>query len=157
MGNRHHHHHTTTTVYRPDPAAIKEAKREGLEKLITALNDRISDKETEHNTELQKLRDIQSQVVEEEKLLIHFPAEYDRSASMLVLVGNTGDGKSTLANRLCGDDSVMADEGPFETSDQMASCTQTLTKQSTTIGELKVTVIDAPGWNDSQGKDRFVL
>merc|ERR1712115_639944 len=109
------------------------------------LKARVSDVEAEHEKEAAKLSDIRAQIEAEQALLIHFPRDYDRSASILVFVGNTGDGKSTVCNRMCGDESEMADEGPFETSDQMASCTQTLAKHTREMVEMKLTVVDAPG------------
>ena len=163
MGNdHHHHHHTTTTVYKTDPAEIAKAenkvKRKEYTKQIDILKAQVVDIS---NTELSKIKqelvDIGAQIEEEEKLLVHFPEEYnDRSRKIVVLIGNTGDGKSTVGNRLCGDESEMAEEGPFETSDQSQSCTQTLSKERTQIGDMQLTVVDAPGWNDSEGKDRYV-
>jgi len=152
MGSRHSHH--TTTIYRPDPAAVKRAQREGLEKQIEMLKARVTDVDAEHKKELARLTDIRSQIEAEQALLVHFPRDYDRTTSVLVFVGNTGDGKSTVCNRICGDESDMAEDGPFETSDQMASCTQELSKHTLQVGERKLTVVDAPGWNDSEGKDR---
>jgi len=153
MGNDHHHHHTTT-IYRPDPAAVKRAQREGLEKQIETLKARVADVTVEHQTEADKLSEIRAQIVAEQAQLVHFPRDYDRTASILVFVGNTGDGKSTVCNRMCGDESDMADDGEFETSDQATSCTQEMAKQTRQIGDAKLTVVDAPGWNDSEGKDR---
>lgn len=39
----------------------------------------------------------------------------------LVLLGVTGNGKSTFANRLCGDKSRKAKKGPFKASNRAKS------------------------------------
>eukprot|EP00483_Globobulimina_turgida_P000466 UN00466 len=65
----------------------------------------------------------------------------------------TGDGKSTFGNRLCGDTSMMANEtGPYKTSNDSKSCTQIL--QKCTCTDEKLSVIDCPGWGDTEDKDR---
>ena len=46
----------------------------------------------------------------------------DPSIVQLVLLGKTGDGKSTFGNRLCGDHaSKKGNEGPFEASRKLKS------------------------------------
>eukprot|EP00488_Nonionellina_sp_1-RS-2012_P004375 TRINITY_DN9827_c0_g1_i1.p1 TRINITY_DN9827_c0_g1~~TRINITY_DN9827_c0_g1_i1.p1 ORF type:complete len:226 (-),score=82.74 TRINITY_DN9827_c0_g1_i1:169-846(-) len=70
---------------------------------------------------------------------------------MIVLMGMTGDGKSTFGNRLCDDTSMMANTtGPYTTSDDNNSCTQVLQKWVYD----KLSVIDCPGWGDTHDKDR---
>jgi len=157
MGNdHHHHHHTTTTVYKTDPKEINRAKKEEYVTQIDILKKQVVDiNSTELATIKQELLTINNQIIEEEKLLVHFPDEYhDRSRKIVVLIGNTGDGKSTVGNRLCHDESEMAEDGPFETSDQSQSCTQELCRERTQIDGIQLCVVDAPGWNDSEGKDR---
>jgi len=157
MGSRSSHTHTIE--YRPDPAAVKNAQREGLGKQIEMLKARVNDVDAEYQKEAAKLSDIRAQIEAEQALIVNFPRDFGQTAeggtaSILVFVGNTGDGKSTVCNRMCGDESDMAEDGPFVTSDQMASCTQTMAQHTLQIGDAKLTVVDAPGWNDSEGKDR---
>lgn len=157
MGNdHHHHHHTTTTVYKTDPKEINRAKKEEHVKQIDILKAQVTGiNDTELAKIKQELVTINNQIIEEEKLLVHFPEEYnDRSRKIVVLIGNTGDGKSTVGNRLCHDESEMAEDGPFETSDQSQSCTQDLCRERTQFDNVQLCVVDAPGWNDSDGKDR---
>ena len=64
----------------------------------------------------------------------------------LLLIGQTGSGKSTLGNWLIG-------EEVFDTSDYSESCTsKTVIEQSKTYDFLSV--IDTPGLSDSKGKDQ---
>ena len=69
----------------------------------------------------------------------------------VVLLGSTGDGKSSLANSLLG---LKSNEG-FKESSKAESCTS-VTKELTGAwrgtGPL-CTIIDTPGMNDSQGRD----
>jgi len=148
--------HTTTTVYKTDPKEINRAKKEEYVTQIDILKAQVT---RINDTELAKIKQelltINNQIIEEEKLLVHFPEEYnDRSRKIVVLIGNTGDGKSTVGNRLCHDESEMAEDGPFETSDQSQSCTQDLCRERTQFDNVQLCVVDAPGWNDSEGKDR---
>ena len=45
----------------------------------------------------------------------------DPNIMNFVLLGKTGDGKSTFGNRLCGDTSKDGDQGPFEASNDTQS------------------------------------
>jgi len=133
----------------------KQQMRQSYIQQQGALQSQINDKTTEYNQIHQGLLDIQEQIAAEEKSMVDFSDEKDDpNAKIVILVGNTGDGKSTFANRLVGDTSMMADQGPFRTSDRGRSCTQNLSKQRTEINNVKITVVDAPGWNDSDGRDR---
>eukprot|EP01084_Bolivina_argentea_P000665 1224_1 len=160
MGNRHHH--TVHTVYRPNPAAaaaaaakLKQVRMESYTQQKELLQSQLDDKTIEYDTVHQRLLAIQSQIVTEEESIQDFQDEYnDPTAKIIVLVGNTGDGKSTVGNRLCGDESQRADSGPFPTSNRLDSCTLQLSKQRTEIGSVKITVVDAPGWGDTGGRDR---
>jgi len=65
----------------------------------------------------------------------------------------TGAGKSTFCNRLYGDSSDNADNGPFKTSAQSGSCTQHHSKQIIETNGRKITMVDTPDYNDSTGRD----
>eukprot|EP00486_Rosalina_sp_Unknown_P006545 CAMPEP_0201576884 /NCGR_PEP_ID=MMETSP0190_2-20130828/22946_1 /ASSEMBLY_ACC=CAM_ASM_000263 /TAXON_ID=37353 /ORGANISM="Rosalina sp." /LENGTH=419 /DNA_ID=CAMNT_0048008263 /DNA_START=78 /DNA_END=1337 /DNA_ORIENTATION=- len=99
---------------------------------------------------LQKTQ-IERQILTEEKSIEGMKLERnDKSKKIIVCVGKTGHGKSTVVNRLAGDISLMAKNGPCKTSISGKSCTQSL--QKIRCGNL--CVIDCPGWADSGGADR---
>ena len=124
----------------------------------STLQSQIDDKTNEYNQIHRELLDLDEKISDEEKSLVNFDDEKnDPNAKIIILLGNTGDGKSTFGNRLCGDTSMMANQGPFRTSSDYNSCTQNLSKHKTEINGKKITVVDAPGFNDTEGRDRFVL
>ena len=138
----------------------KQQMRQSFIQQQATLQSQLHDKTIEYNQVHQQLIDLQNQISEEEKTLItDFDDEKDDpNSKIIILLGNTGDGKSTFGNRLVGDRSLMANEGPFRTSNECESCTQHLSKHKVELDddEITMTVVDAPGFNDSQGKDRFV-
>eukprot|EP01138_Halocafeteria_seosinensis_P007372 gb/GECG01007537.1/.p1 GENE.gb/GECG01007537.1/~~gb/GECG01007537.1/.p1 ORF type:complete len:310 (+),score=48.67 gb/GECG01007537.1/:1-930(+) len=64
----------------------------------------------------------------------------------IVILGDTGVGKSTLANHLSG-------TRVLETSDGADSCTSKVSTTSFKVRGLNFTVKDTPGFNDSKGRD----
>ena len=55
---------------------------------------------------------------EEKKIYTHTSDSIDSSnTKCIVVLGSTGQGKSTVLNRLCGDTSEEGDNGPFKTDD----------------------------------------
>eukprot|EP01083_Nonionella_stella_P137474 418258_1 len=122
--------------------ALKNEKSAERQRIITY---ELSPVQADINT-------VNDQILTEEKELYKFTAERrDQSHQTIVLMGMTGDGKSTFGNRLCGDVSFMANEtGPYKTSDNNQSCTQLLQKWICD----KLSVIDCPGWGDTEDKDR---
>eukprot|EP01084_Bolivina_argentea_P256402 431672_1 len=86
----------------------------------------------------------------------HIDILNDPNIQQLVLLGKTGDGKSTFGNRLCGDNSQFADEGPFNV-DHAASESVTDRIKRKTLHNNKISVMDTPGIFDSMGRDNFHL
>eukprot|EP01084_Bolivina_argentea_P033933 62750_1 len=118
-------------------------------------NELLSEKQRIITSELNEIQSaltaINSQICDEEKAISKFSIERnDYSNKIVVLIGNTGDGKSALGNRLTGDTSTFADVGPYKTSDCNDSCTQNLQKSKLD----SLSIIDCPGWNDGSGNDR---
>jgi len=73
----------------------------------------------------------------------------DKYTSMVLLMGNTGAGKSYFANRL--------KEGATLESSGLNSCTQDCQMVQTRVGMTNVTVVDCPGFNDTHKSDAETL
>jgi GTP-binding protein EngB required for normal cell division len=75
--------------------------------------------------------------------------QQDENASMIVLMGSTGSGKSYFINKL--------KEGSTVESDSLYSCTATCQLVQTRIGRTNVAVVDCPGFNDTRRSDTEIL
>ena len=73
----------------------------------------------------------------------------------MVILGNTGDGKSTLCNRLNDDKSEYGDKGPFKVSDDAKSQTKHVKhiEYYDRRENTKYIIVDTPGINDSEQND----
>ena len=96
----------------------------------------------------------------------------NESQRILVMIGKTGGGKSTLGNRICGDKSKKGNQGPFGVSARMTTAgTTDVTSRKTTAPfdhlEIKtpddtdedpqapsVLIVDAPGWGYVEADNR---
>lgn len=107
-----------------------------------------------------RLANITAQVASEEKDVEEFKVERaDASTKIIVTLGMTNGGKSTLCNRMKGDTSRFGNcnrEGYCVTSGNSSSCTQNCTKVAAQIGAHRITVVDTPGFGDTFGRDRYV-
>ena len=100
---------------------------------------------------------LRLQCLEEKERIAKFKCEKENpDALRMVLYGPTGLGKSTLGNRICGDDSENADQGPFKVSSGTRSATSKIQKEFIQKGRYlhAISVTDQPGTFDSQGGDK---
>jgi len=133
----------------------KETQRGQLNRTISNLRAQLQEKCASYNDAHRRLSDINAQIAGEEKEIAEFKVERaDPSTKVIVTLGMTGGGKSTLCNRLKGDESVLGNQGGCATSANGASCTMRNSKVIVQIGQHRITVIDTPGFNDSFGRDR---
>eukprot|EP01083_Nonionella_stella_P176882 620174_1 len=129
--------------------------RQQLQQRRTLLITQLNAKQNEYNQKHSELLTLQHQITTEEVEIAEFKVERDEEGTKLIIIlGHTGDGKSTFCNRLCGDVSLFGDEGPFETSGNGQSCTQTHSKSMVQINAHKIVMVDTPGFGDSFGRDR---
>eukprot|EP01083_Nonionella_stella_P235505 828063_1 len=99
----------------------QEAEILQKQQLTQQLNARKSDLllqkqsiQKEYNINHEQLVCVDKQIMKEEKEIYNFAEERnDKFTKIIILMGNTGDGKSTFGNRLMGDTSEEADQGVF--------------------------------------------
>eukprot|EP01084_Bolivina_argentea_P310469 537273_1 len=132
---------------------LKEQRRASLLQQINQLNSQkryiiaqeLNPLITQHSL-------LDNQIATEEKSIHRMSLERnDTTKKIIIFIGKTGHGKSSVINRLTGDTSMLANDGPCETSIGTQSCTQSLQKICT--GNL--CMIDCPGWADTGGADRL--
>lgn len=114
-------------------------------------NKKISDnKQKEFET-------LQTQYKDEANHIVEFHHErQDNSILNILLLGITGHGKSTFANRFYGDDSENAKKGPFAVGDSVQSETKLPKKEiSQRNNNQKMSIIDTPGLLDTAGQDKY--
>merc|ERR1719174_1009592 len=140
---------------------IEGMKEQMLNENGRALKESIQNKD-EKRAELQKkydqvdkrYRNQTKKITIEKKRLIEMRFKDVQDGYVLVLLGRTGTGKSVLTNRLAGDDSDRANEGPARTSRAGKSCTtapeiSTCTK----IGGKTLYTVDSGGFADTEDRD----
>merc|ERR1719174_1542834 len=140
---------------------IDGMKEQMLNENGRALKESIQNKD-EKRAELKKkydkvdkrYRNQTKKITIEKKRLIEMRFKDVQDGYVLVLLGRTGTGKSVLTNRLAGDDSDRANEGPARTSRAGKSCTtapeiSTCTK----IGDKTLYTVDSGGFADTEDRD----
>jgi len=133
----------------------RQLRQNQISSLNALKNEKLVQKRAILDSQLSPLRaeicDMKQQIVSEEKEIQKFEAERnDVTHKMLLLIGKTKAGKSTFGNRLMDDVSMLADAGDYKTSGDSKSCTKVLQKSV----HNKLSIIDCPGWADTDGQDR---
>jgi len=137
---------------------LKKNQKELKEKLgeqRDTLSDHLKEKKADRDEIHGRAEGIKSEIEHEEKEMSKFEVErLDQSSRIIVTLGMTGSSKSTLCNRINGDDSKFGNKGSAQTSGNGKSCTQSNSTHRVEIGGHLVTVVDTPGIADSLGRDR---
>jgi len=164
--NNEEHTKVLNKIQEEHKKTIMKLEKDKLWDHIDSLKREKEDKEEHYQTKLKeqvKLQEIyleiKKQVDEEEsRLLKYYGVELnDPNIKQIVLLGPTGNGKSTLANRLCNDESEDGNEGDFKVSHGHKSETQKINKKviKCKIIDEVISLLDTPGYFDSEGNDRF--
>jgi len=83
----------------------------------------------------------------------------DKDTLFIVALGVTGHGKSTLLNRLCGDECKIdpGDNGPFAAASDDQSVTMNPEHKVCTIEDNRCILVDTPGYDDTEQRDNLHL
>eukprot|EP00485_Elphidium_margaritaceum_P001354 CAMPEP_0202701190 /NCGR_PEP_ID=MMETSP1385-20130828/14293_1 /ASSEMBLY_ACC=CAM_ASM_000861 /TAXON_ID=933848 /ORGANISM="Elphidium margaritaceum" /LENGTH=340 /DNA_ID=CAMNT_0049358549 /DNA_START=53 /DNA_END=1071 /DNA_ORIENTATION=- len=104
----------------------------------------------------QERSELDSKIQDEEKAMSTFRhVRNDETVKFLVAIGSSGDGKSTVLNRLEGDLSKWGDNGSFESGDSDQSVTTKLFHKECTIRSVSSVLVDTPGYNDTKKRDNL--
>jgi len=136
---------------------LSQEKQKRLNQLTrekTNLMNQLHEKEEERDTESDRVATMSKQIAMEEKEIESFRVESDDSTKLIITLGMTGAGKSTLCNRLEGDESKRGNKGGCPTSNKSHSCTQSHSKIVVQSDEHRVMVVDTPGFGDSGGEEK---
>jgi len=71
----------------------------------------------------------------------------------IILIGKTGTGKSTIANRLTLDFGLNGDEGVHKANNKAKSCTTKIQHTAVVNRQDMFVIVDTPGLADSEGRD----
>lgn len=134
--------------------------RQQLERELQLLND-VRDKVKQELAIVQKKVDTAARINEkttnaiEKEIARQSRLNFSdvKDGGVLVLLGVTGVGKSTLTNRLCGDTSSKGDEGPAKTSSGCDSCTTDPKIIKCTRAGKSVYIVDSGGFADTERRD----
>eukprot|EP01084_Bolivina_argentea_P109218 195194_1 len=122
---------------------------------LTKITEKFQAKSDECDNLNAQISAINSTIESEEKKVQHFKYPEEESNKVVIIIGNTGDGKSTFCNRLSGDQSKFGDKGPFQTSGLSDACTTTISYKKVSIDNNDICFVDTPGFNDGSGNDRY--
>jgi len=117
----------------------EEKKTSKLKKRVSKLSQENARQIAEIQSERQRLGKLNFKEVE--------------NGHVLVLLGKTGVGKSTFTNRIYGDTSKKANEGPAKTSSSTASCTTAPQIVQCNFRNETLHVVDSGGFADTEGRD----
>lgn len=132
-----------------------ESEERNLELIKAGLEREQRKTKRDFESAKEELEEVAFQLSDERAKVVHFQKEReDPSIKSVVLLGLTGDGKSTFANRLVGDTSEEGTDGPFKTSFSAKSETQLILKVLKEMHGQKLAVVDTPGIEDAGGRDR---
>eukprot|EP01084_Bolivina_argentea_P194638 333984_1 len=111
-----------------------------------------SREEKRYSKNKEEINNLRINICNEEKAISQYEnAINDFNTKFIVIIGNTGDGKSTLCNRLYNDKSEYGNNGPFKVSHNAKSQTKNVKHIVDTLN--KYVIVDTPGINDSEQKD----
>jgi len=140
-------------------AKTNESLVQDIKRKRRARKDELAQKQGRLERELrEKLRALdtksgeskeQEEQIELERAKIQKYEHLQHVADMKIVgvLGHSGDGKSTVLNRLFGDDSEDGDQGPFRTADDVNSVTKVVSHEM----KDRVIYVDTPGVKDPDG------
>jgi len=149
-------------------STVEEEKKDGenlkqnIKNLTNLVNSKVELREV-LKREQEKVKEqydkIMKEYLDEQKDVKKFDKELnDPNIKTIILIGSTGHGKSTIANRLCNDKSLKGNEKDFNAGNGVVSETKRIQKTvvHNEITNKVISVVDTPGFFDSDGRDRQI-
>ena len=136
----------------------KRRLKRSVERILQLQRNEQARLQGDFNKNAEELSKLDEQIAVEKSELkasgSNFSAGKDHAKKLVVMLGNTGDGKSTLCNRLNGDETMKCSEpgALFKVNGSARSVTKKVSSALLTFGGDDITVVDTPGMGDSQGK-----